>query len=547
MENSRFQKCLAGSLGIGVCLLSLTGNTHAKTGARQDRASIVQFDAIIELNGPTLGTDVVLFARYWVSPDFYHTAVVWGEPHAGGLNFPTYPPTLNVLSDSRHFVISHQIHSLYNRTFTKPVGSRGPFRDKMNSYDLSAIRFAEKDALDLQSLARERASTSEARPNELSLYGEDGGLVETIQYEYAGEKTDSPLLRQQALLPERPITVRFSDRGPTITVGGQKQQYSELETVHHKGGRRCVVDYEQQDIAGHRVSLPTHIAVHSGDGERLLRSARLSNMTACELTAEEVRRAAERFSRFDPNDLKCRELLLKYWLKSHSEVAADDVATLERLRTYFAEERSGGMTPGEQLKRVNTLLQLDWMLDHPSRLEEHFRQYTHLLRSNGLGRMILFGGENVIETTIRWGQVDVADRLLAIWRDAAVSENDAESILHFASASVWKGSHWTTAKLLETALERLALSGDQRFVAEALRCISLSRVDQLVQDPDNIKTELGVAQARWVLREMTAGSLREQLTRSIAAAQTSFAALNQPTQRDRGLKGQLDAIEHKMP
>jgi hypothetical protein len=543
MEKSRFRKCLTGSLGGVLCFLLVAGNAQPKGAAAQDQASTVQFDAILELNAPTLATHIVLFARYWVAPDFYCMAVVWGEPHAGGLNFPTYPPTLNVISDPQRFAISHQFHSLYDRAFAKPVGSRGPFRDKMNSYDLSAIRFAEKDARDLQDLAREKTSTNERHLDELSLYAENGGLVESIQYEYAGEQKDSPLLKQQALLPERPITVGFSDRGPTITVGGQKQQYSELETVHHKSGRRCVVDYAQQTIGGHSVSLPARIAVYSGDGERLLRSARLCNVTTCELTTDEVRQAAEQFSLFDPNDLKCRELLLKYWLKSRSEVAADDVATLEQLRRHFARESSGGVSVGEQLKRVNTLLQLDWMLDDPNRLEEDFRQYTRLLRSNGLGRMVLFGGENVIETTTRWGQIDAADRLLAIWRDAGASDNDARSILDFASANMAKESYWTTAKLLEKSLASQDW-GERRLAGQVLRCAALARLHEgFVKPEEFLKTEQAKAQAGWVATCFGIENVTQALRDALGEARQTFANVAQPTKQQTALEGQLEAIE----
>ena len=83
------------------------------------------------------------------------------------------------------------------------------------------------------------------------------------------------------------------------------------------------------------------------------------------------------------------------------------------------------------------------------------------------------------------------------------------SILDFASARLARGSLWTTAKLLEKALEHLTVSADQRFAGEALRCTALSRIDEMVQNPDNIKAEPSIAQARWVLWAMTEERLHE--------------------------------------
>ena len=347
-------------------------------------------------------------------------------------------------------------------------------------------------------------------------------------------------------LPERPITVAFGGEGPTITIAGQKRRYPQLEIMDPPGGRKCIVDYQAVELGGCAVDLPSRIEVYTGDGRLLLRCARMYNVTDREESPEQVGKSVEQFSFFDPNEIRCRDLLIKYWLKSRSEVAKDDIEILERLRKHFAEESPKATTVGEQLKRVNMLLQGDWMLDDPNGLKEDFREYMRLLRSNGLGRMILYGGENLIETTARWGQPDTADKLLPLWLDAAIAENDMTAILDFASARVVKGSLWTMAKLLEKALRRLTVSADQRFAGEALRCTALSRIDEMVQNPDNIKSEPSIAQARWVLWGMTGDELREELRASVVAAQRSFAAIERPTRQDHALKQRLDAIERNL-
>lgn len=145
-------------------------------------------------------------------------------------------------------------------------------------------------------------------------------------------------------------------------------------------------------------------------------------------------------------------MLLKYWLKNPAEVEQADVKTLERLLAHFTKKSTAGTTIGEQLRRVNILLQLDWMLGHMSQLESDFREYLSLLVSNDLGRMILVGGQNAVEMTSRWGQFNTADKLLEIWLDVAVSQNDVETVLNFAADSIRKKDLWTTAGLMDKVM-----------------------------------------------------------------------------------------------
>jgi hypothetical protein len=557
-------------------LPALTGHAPAESAPAPDKVATLRFDAIVELNAPLCRTHVVLFARYWVSPEFYRVAIVWAEPHAGSLNFPIYPPTLNVVSDRKAFRIENQIHHIYDGAFPKPLGRRGPFRHKFNSYYFSDIRFAEQDALDLrigavdigplkktgeadaerifdvnlpgpgdgsgQKPARLSVRAANGRLDELRLLDVEEGLLKSIRYEYKEQKDGGQLHKQIVLLPERPITVGFRGKGPTITIGGEKRQYSQLETTHHQGGRKCIVDYQPIEISGRQVSLPVHINVYSGDENRILRSAKLYNFTHCQISTDQLKEAAERFSFLDGDETKCREMLLKYWLKDPAEIAQADVKTLERLRAHFAERSAAGMTAGEQLRRVSILLQLDWMLGYMPQLERDFREYLSLLVSNDLGRMVLVGGQNAIEMTSRWGQLDTADSLLDTWLDVAVSQNDVESALNFAADSVRKKRFWTTAKLMDKVLQEPQLSRSQRFVAQGLRCIGLARVCEMIKDPDHIKTELGIAQAGWVSYQTSAESLRTDIRQSMSEAKQLFAGLDQPTRDHKVLRAQLEKV-----
>jgi len=156
--------------------------------------------------------------------------------------------------------------------------------------------------------------------------------------------------------------------------------------------------------------------------------------------------------------------------------------------------------------------------------------------------MILVGGQHAIEMTIRWGQIDVADKLLDTWLGVAVPRNDVESVLNFANDSVRKKRFWTIVKLMDKVLEKSQLSASQRFVAQALRCISLAQVYEMVKDPDRIKTELGIAQAWWVSSQMSTESLRGDLRKGMCEAKQLFAGLDQPTRQHKALRAQLEKV-----
>ena len=568
------------ALSVGL-LLWLTSSALSEAPPTPSKVTMLRFDATVELNAPLCRTHVVLFARYWVSPEFYRVAVVWAEPHAGSLNFPIYPPTLNMVSDPKGFTIAHQFQHMYDGLFPKPLGQRGVFRHKFNAYYLSDIRFAEQEALNLriraadtqplkdmgradgqrtfdvsparpsgeckQDLARLSVRATEGRLDELRLLDKEGGLLKSVEYEYTDQKDGSQLHRQNVLLPERPITVGFKGKGPTITIAGQKRQYSELQTMHHQGGRKCVVDYQPVEISGRVVPLPARIAVYGGDGKALLRSSRLYNFTPCRVSPDELKQSADQFSLFDANETECHELLLKYWLKQPAEVNEPDRDTLQELQTHFAAKSVADMTAGEQLRRVNMLLQLDWMLGDGSRLETDFQRYLSLLAANGLGRMILFGGQNAIELTMRWQYFAAADRLLQTWPDAALSANDVESALDFAAASLTRGRLWTIANLMDKILEMPRLSQSQRFVGQALRCMALAQVYQMIKEPDYIKTELGIAQAHWALSRTGAEALRRELTQGMAEARQLFTRLDQPTRQHKALRAQIEKLHLESP
>jgi hypothetical protein len=518
MASMGFETSLEMKENVGFLL---TPALLARESLTDDKTVAFCFDATIELHAPLCQTYVVLFARYWVSPRSYRVAVVWAEPHAGSMNFPVYPPTLSIVSDVNSFTITHQLVLTYDGVFPKPLAPRGPFRHRFNSYPFSEIRFAEQEALELRQVLRDRQ-------------GADGTGA-------------TPFHRREILLPERSILVGFRGKGPIVTIAGESRQYSELEVPYPEGGRRFVVDYQVQKIGEHRVALPAQITVHSGDGKRLLRAARLSRFVAFPHTADQIQDEAQRFSFFDPDEVRCRELLIQYWMKNPKDIGPNDVEVLRGLRARLANRSCAGATLGEQLKRVNEVLELDWMLADGAALERDFRDYLSLLSANGLGRMILFGGQNIIDTAIRWGWLVPTEKPLALWVEAARAHNDIASILEFAGANIATGRVWTTVKVLDRTLVDSGIPPEERFVAEAYRCLALGRIYEMVKDPDHkVRTELDTAQVRWVLAHHKSESLLADLTTKLDDARRIYAGLTEPTGPQRALRRKLDTLEQSV-
>jgi hypothetical protein len=132
--------------------------------------------------------------------------------------------------------------------------------------------------------------------------------------------------------------------------------------------------------------------------------------------------------------------------------------------------------------------------------------------------------------------------MLETWMDVAVSQNDVESVLDFAADSVRKKRFWTIVKLMDKVLEEPQLSASQQFVGKALRCIGLARLCEMLDNPDRIKTELDIAQARWVSSQVGTESIRRDLTQSMFAAKQLFDSLDKPTRQHKVLRAQLEKV-----
>ncbi|MBN1508225.1 MAG: hypothetical protein JW955_15355 [Sedimentisphaerales bacterium] len=546
-----------GLLPVIIVLGAITASAMAPTGAN---VGTVQFDAVFELDSLTRQTHVLLFARYWVGPDYYSASVIWAEPHGRGLNFAVYPPTLSLTSDANAFSMTHDLFPVYDRTYPKPLGPRGVFRCMYGDYPVDNVRFAEQEALtervyatDLDRLrdandrgfAALQVDASEDRIGSLQLLGPRKNVLKDIVYEYGGDG-GGQLRRETVKLPEQPIAVGFQGKGLVVRIGGEEHQYRDFESIHHRGGRTATVEYEAVALGGRDIALPAKVQVLDDAHKQVLRSVRLLNFKPTELDTAAAKDAAERFGGFSGEHRRYRALLVKYWKKDPSEVNEVDVVALKQLRAHFekAEVRATGSL-GEKLREMNILMELNRMLGDEAQLERYFASYLSVLRENGCRRMVLVGGYAAIETSMLWRRYQEADRLLDRWLDVALAVHDPPAILSFAQTQVERDRCWVMVRLLEKSLQSQDW-GQTKLAGQVLRCLAIEKLYEASQKPDPGRPESVMAQTVWVASSFGIENLAKALFASLREADRTFAGIEGPTEEQRAMKAQLDNIERAL-
>ncbi len=541
------------------------------------KVKALQFDSIIELNSINMNTHVLLFVRYLVSQKSYKTSIIWAEPHVGTLNYPIYPPTTIIDSNDKSFSIINQINNKFNTNYSKPIGKRGTFKYMFGDYPIGDIRFTESEALDsriynndliklsepnnnwqtidvpkakdsnsmIREVAKLNIQADNRRINALKLLDSKGYLIKSIDYEYSDEK-DTPLLKKQnVLLPERPFKIGFQKGGIKLTINGQEQVIKEMVSAHHKGNRKCTVDYEQIKIGDKSISLPVKVNVYSGDGKTLLRASKLMNFKQVNLEENENNNSINDFASFDKNEIYVREMLSKYWMENPEKIANDDFDKIRKIQKQFNETTVGAFA-GDELRRINMLLQLDWILGDNKQLPIHYQKYLTILKENKFEQMLLEGGQNAIETTFRWNYFNSADKLLNLWIKDVLSLQNQDSILRFAQNKIKNQRFWETVNLLEKSLESPQTWGHKQIYAEFLHSSALYGLYEMILTQDKITSNSKKRQINWVLTKTNMDDLLKTLKQSITNAQTTISKLENPDKNIQDLKIQLDEISQKI-
>lgn len=547
------------------------------------KAGGIQFDAVIELHRYSPRSShheyTLIFARYWVTCDYYSIGVVWAEPQSTDFFFAVRPPTLSVVSNEQEFKINHELVERYNKIFQKPLGERGVFRHKFGSYPIDNIRFAEKEALltriyssdladlkdidqanrrvlqisipskkgeELKDVIQLQVESSGQRIDSIRIFDTKSQLLKCITYDHE-EKDGNPCLNKQTIiLPEQAVMVGFKGEGMKVTLDGKQYRYRELEATHHAGGRRCIVEYDLITLSGKEMALPVYITVRNEQDGRILRSVRLMNYKRVDLDVIDAEQTAKRFGGFNADQHKYWAFRSKYWDRNPSEVERKDIETIKNLRDRCDSDwKKPENTIGEKLKALNVLMGLNLILGEESELERNYQHYLSTLADRKLLKMVLVGGYGVIETLMFQNRQTMAGKLLGRWVNIALDTNDDESILLFAKRQFVKKRFWTTIVLLEAFIGQRCSNDAFRFEAEVMKCCALDKLCKLLRTNDIDKKGLLVKIQKDWISHMSMDDVEKMFIDSKEWAKKSFVRLNEPTESQKELKEHLDKIDKK--
>lgn len=323
---------LAGGMGLGRI-------EPAGKGTR-----LIQFDVLSDLNMDEGFIETVVFARYWVCRDYYAVSVIWTEPHGLGLQDMK---TAVVLSDRTAFQMANERYQDWiptNSTYPKPVGERGAFRHGAGIYEGAEMRYADAEVvarrvyvddlaplkdpaadgdriIDLKDrddarrkVAQLKVHTKGRRIESMELFNEMRQPLCRMKYEYTGAGDVARLGRLVATLPVRPEKLAVSGEMTTSFPDGgtQPRRITDIDHVHHEGGRTCTVVYEDVSLADTMLRLPVRVEVRVTNTNRLLRSARLMNFKRVDLDKSGVWETAKAFAHMSDDDEAHYRLVDKY-------------------------------------------------------------------------------------------------------------------------------------------------------------------------------------------------------------------------------------------
>jgi hypothetical protein len=248
----------------------------------------VVFDAIIEINPPSLNQYVCLFSRYWVTADAYKITVLWAEPNFSRMWFPIYPPGLSITSDTNVFLVNHQISKNHHAVYQRPFQSTKIFKYMYGDYVVDELRnldqFSDQTSIYVTDLDQDFAlqqkkdfkikvddsrrlvgmlegCSSNGLLKSLTIFDKSGSQIQSIRNDYGGEN-GKQLLAQCISLAEREMTVGLQNGSVNIKLNGANYSYSNFPATYLHGGREITVNYGPIKLGSHIKNLPLRIESH---------------------------------------------------------------------------------------------------------------------------------------------------------------------------------------------------------------------------------------------------------------------------------------------
>jgi hypothetical protein len=557
-----------------VLFLSLSNLGYSKATDVNEKVDVVRFDALLKINSTNLLPNSLLFARYWVASDFYSISIIWAEPSLGNFNYPTIFQSFVINSDNNQFSTSSQTINKYSVSVTKPIPERGAFLSSLGSYPIDNLRFAEPEALasriykkdigdindqiseiktveipdyndgngNKREVAKIAYKASDGYIKNLKLINKNNQIFKSIEYQYSHSDGNSILKSQKVVLPEKIMQVGFRGKGATITINSQSQTFTELPGFHHTGGRICNIDYDPVKTNDKDLLVaPSSITVQRGDSNNIMRSAKIYNVEKLKMSLQEVQQAAQEYGRISDDELNIKNLLEKCLLQNPSEIEKEDSGLLVQIRKHFDD--IGAKTTSEKLKRISTLINLDW-IQSDDKLVEHFRQHLSILKENNLEQIIMYNGLTAIDYTVVLGSFSTADEILNDWLNSFIADIQVNEILNFSQAQMKIQHFWTIYKMLDKCLKSNRNLADNKFDVQVQKTITLYQF--YISSKSQNKSRRLTSQIEWASRTIKTDDMPKMITDNIDETERLFDDLKEPTKTQLQFKQQIDKIKETM-
>jgi hypothetical protein len=277
------------------------------------------------------------------------------------------------------------------------------------------------------------------------------------------------------------------------------------------------------------LSVPYEVTVATKQGGLYLRAAKLFNFTTVRVTLREARDRADRFGCLTPEEMRCREMLKKYWLEPASALTEEDKSVLTHLVEHFEKRPVLGRSPGEYLKRINMLFSLAMMLETEPAAVRHFSEYLSALTTYDLEDMLLLGGAHMIDTAIRWQHFGAADKMLSRWLASSETASSVDSVRKFAGTISFNGHLWQAANLLDRVLPSLDAVQDQCSLSVS-RTLALWRLCK--HSIAGGKSTREKAQVSWALSQVKPDALVRMFDESITQAEELLVQYEGPARSE---------------
>ena len=470
---------------------------------------VAQFDATFELNQPIDRLHSFVFARCWVSSEFYRLEIIWSEPGAQDFRSHLIPPNLSIQNASGKFWVSNDLLPRFDGYYSMPSEKRpSPFTYRYGDYPISDLRFADQEYSDeLTMLTALKTSTTNAlisglngkralqkslshSQNEKNSHSEifefsdeAGHLLKRLEYTYSGSNEPQEL---SVYTPEQKIPVAFRGEGVKVRVGTNQYQIQQFPLVYGGGGRICTRDYQAISPG---VRVPNRMEVRDGKTNVVFHTVQLSNFHLARFSMDKVTKDAEQFKNLD-GIIKAYYGIKSKIFRTNASGAGIDASAVRELTArcdQFLHESTTSL--GEGLAAASLSIDLNMLVGNDTDALKQAKTYLTMLSTNQMPFFLLASGASMIENAEKYRRYAQENGLLSYWLDMLPQAIDPESALHFSFFALNKNNCIVAMKLLEKFdaqlntpdehLERTAIYYlAARFLSHHLDPVLAANVDQ---------------------------------------------------------------------